>query len=147
MSAVMSLIGPGLSEPTGWAVVTEGEGLAARRQAGRLRWGERPRRGLSLYGETLGLVLKDARPFVLVHQTAESQLRITLVDTVIAAPYTALGWAVADLDCEVDRLVAAGVVFNRYVDMDQNDRGIWTAPGSRIAWFHDPDGNTLSLQG
>jgi len=44
--------------------------------------------------------------------------------------------------------VAAGVVFNRYVHMDQDDRGIWTSPsGAQVAWFHDPDGNNLSLQG
>jgi len=100
------------------------------------------------YGETLGLVLEDARPFALVHETAESRLRITLVEEVNAAPYTVLGWAVENLDREVDRLSAAGVIFNRYDGMDQDDRGIWTSPsGARIAWFHDPDGNNLSLQG
>jgi catechol 2,3-dioxygenase-like lactoylglutathione lyase family enzyme len=100
------------------------------------------------YGETLGLVLEDARPFALVHETAGAHLRITLVDQVDPAPYTVLGWSVADLDGEIDRLVAAGVTFNRYEGMDQDDRGIWTSPsGARIAWFHDPDGNNLSLQG
>ncbi|MBV8950204.1 MAG: hypothetical protein JOZ99_04960, partial [Actinobacteria bacterium] len=30
--------------------------------------------------------------------------------------------------------------------MPQDPRGIWAAPeGARIAWFKDPDGNTLSL--
>jgi catechol 2,3-dioxygenase-like lactoylglutathione lyase family enzyme len=99
------------------------------------------------YGEILGLELSDARPYALVHETSETQLRITLVDEVRAAPYTVLGWAVADLAGEIDRLVAAGVVFNRYEGMDQDERGIWAAPsGARIAWFHDPDGNNLSLQ-
>jgi len=100
------------------------------------------------YGETLGLVLEDARPFALVHETTRSHLRITLVDRVEAAPYTVLGWSLTDLEGEIDRLVAAGVAFDRYDGMDQDDRGIWTSPsGARIAWFHDPDGNTLSLQG
>ena len=99
------------------------------------------------YGEVLGLELTDARPFAWVHETPTSQLRITLVDEVRAAPYTVLGWTVADLDGEIDRLVAAGVTFNRYDGMDQDSRGIWTSPsGARIAWFHDPDGNNLSLQ-
>jgi catechol 2,3-dioxygenase-like lactoylglutathione lyase family enzyme len=99
------------------------------------------------YGEVLGLELADARPYALVHETAESRLRITLVDEVRAAPYTVLGWYVADLEGEVDRLVEAGVTFNRYAGMEQDERGIWTAPsGARVAWFHDPDGNNLSLQ-
>ena len=99
------------------------------------------------YGGVLGLDLVDARPFALVHDTPTGQLRITAVEEVRTAPYTVLGWIVADLDGEIDRLTAAGVTFNRYDGMAQDDRAIWTAPdGARIAWFHDPDGNTLSLQ-
>jgi catechol 2,3-dioxygenase-like lactoylglutathione lyase family enzyme len=100
------------------------------------------------YGEVLGLELMDARPFALVHETDTTQLRITLVDEVRAAPYTVLGWSVGDLEGEIDRLAEAGIAFNRYDGMDQDERGVWTSPsGARIAWFHDPDGNNLSLQG
>ena len=99
------------------------------------------------YGSLLGLELVDARPFALVHETPISQLRITVVDEVRAAPYTVLGWIVEDLNSEVDRLVQAGVTFNRYPGMAQDERGIWTPPdGARLAWFDDPDGNNLSLQ-
>ena len=99
------------------------------------------------YGGVLGLPLLDARPYALVHETPANQLRITVVAEVRAAPYTVLGWNVSDLNGEIDRLVAAGVSFNRYDGMAQDARGIWTTPdGARIAWFHDPDGNTLSLQ-
>ena len=99
------------------------------------------------YGGVLGLALLDARPYALVHDTPANQLRITVVAEVRTAPYTVLGWNVSDLDGEIDRLVAAGVSFNRYDGMAQDARGIWTTPdGARIAWFHDPDGNTLSLQ-
>ena len=99
------------------------------------------------YGEVLGLELSDARPYALVHESSSSQLRITLVDEVRAAPYTVLGWVVEGLEAEIDRLVASGVSFTRYDGMEQDERGVWTAPsGARIAWFHDPDGNNLSLQ-
>ncbi|MEO6412448.1 MAG: VOC family protein [Pedococcus sp.] len=99
------------------------------------------------YAGVLGLNLVDARPFALVHDTAEAQLRITAVGEVRAAPYTVMGWIVADLEFEIDRLATSGVSFNRYDGMIQDDRGIWTAPGgARIAWFCDPDGNTLSMQ-
>jgi hypothetical protein len=38
------------------------------------------------------------------------------------------------------------VRFSRYDSMEQDDVGIWTTPGGdRVAWFKDPDGNTLSL--
>jgi catechol 2,3-dioxygenase-like lactoylglutathione lyase family enzyme len=38
------------------------------------------------------------------------------------------------------------VTFTRYEGMGQDDDGVWTAPsGDRLAWFTDPDGNTLSL--
>ena len=85
--------------------------------------------------------------FAAVTSGAATQLRITLVSEVRAAPYTVLGWTVVDLEGEMDRLVAAGVRFNRYEGMAQDDRGVWTTPdGARIAWFHDPDGNNLSLQ-
>jgi predicted enzyme related to lactoylglutathione lyase len=99
------------------------------------------------YGGVLGLSLEDARPYALVAETVATQLRITAVAAVCAAPYTVLGWQVADLDGTVDELVIKGVQFNRYDSLEQDDRGIWTAPsGARIAWFHDSDGNTLSLQ-
>ena len=40
-----------------------------------------------------------------------------------------------------------GVEFKRFEGLEQDESGAWTAPGgSRIAWFADPDGNTLSLQ-
>lgn len=99
------------------------------------------------YGGVLGLELTDARPFALVHDTGASRVRITAVEAVRAAPYTVLGWVVGDLEAEIDRLAEAGLTMNRYEGMSQDDRGIWTAPdGTRVAWFHDPDGNTLSLQ-
>jgi catechol 2,3-dioxygenase-like lactoylglutathione lyase family enzyme len=99
------------------------------------------------YGGVLGLALEDQRPFALVHDTGVTQLRITHVHEVRAAPYTVLGWVVTDLEAEIDQLVAAGVVFTTYDGMEQDERGIWTSPsGARIAWFLDPDGNNLSLQ-
>ena len=43
-------------------------------------------------------------------------------------------------------LAARGVEFARYDGMEQDELGAWSAPGgAQIAWFHDPDGNTLSL--
>jgi catechol 2,3-dioxygenase-like lactoylglutathione lyase family enzyme len=103
-------------------------------------------RAQQFYGEKLGLRLRDERPFALVADVAGTMLRITAVGDVATAPYTVLGWSVSDIDTMIDELAARGVSFTRYDGMDQDERGVWTAPGgSRIAWFLDPDGNNLSL--
>lgn len=63
-----------------------------------------------------------------------------------ARPFAVAGWQVPDLGAAVRALSERGVQFTRYDGMAQDDLGIWTAPGGdRIAWFRDPDGNTLSL--
>jgi catechol 2,3-dioxygenase-like lactoylglutathione lyase family enzyme len=98
------------------------------------------------YGETLGLDLDDQRPFSLVVTVGATSLRITLVEQVHAAPYTVLGWNVPDIEATVDLLTLRRVSFARYEGVEQDARGIWTAPsGARVAWFLDPDGNNLSV--
>jgi catechol 2,3-dioxygenase-like lactoylglutathione lyase family enzyme len=65
---------------------------------------------------------------------------------VAAAGYTVLGWQVPDIVDAVKRLRKAGVRFERYDGMGQDKLGVWQSPsGARIAWFKDPDGNTLSI--
>jgi catechol 2,3-dioxygenase-like lactoylglutathione lyase family enzyme len=100
----------------------------------------------AFYGSVLGLTfVADEQP-ALVFQVGDSMLRIQKVERVHAAPYTALGWTVSDIRQTVKRLHAAGVVFERYEGMDQDADGVWHAPsGAFVAWFKDPDGNTLSL--
>ncbi len=100
----------------------------------------------AFYGATLGLRLTDERPYALVADVSGTMLRITQVDTVVAAQYTVLGWDVPDIEVAVDDLARRGVTFLSFDGMAQDERGVWTAPGvSRVAWFRDPDGNTLSL--
>ena len=72
--------------------------------------------------------------------------RVATVPAVKLAGYTVLGWQVRDIDRAVRDLAEKGVAFQRYDGMPQDEQGIWTSPGgARIAWFLDPDGNTLSL--
>ena len=62
------------------------------------------------------------------------------------ATFTVLNFAVDDLDATVDRLAAAGVVFERYDGINQDERGIVRDDQSPpIAWFKDPAGNILSV--
>jgi predicted enzyme related to lactoylglutathione lyase len=98
------------------------------------------------YGNVLGLTLADERPYALVLDQAGAMLRITEVATVSPATYTVVGLGVDDIDAEVTALAQRGVAFTRYDGMGQDEHGIWTSPGGgRIAWFTDPDGNTVSL--
>ena len=103
-------------------------------------------RSRAFYEGVLGLQFVADEPPALVFQVGDSMLRIQKVDQVHAAPYTALGWAVADIRQTVHRLRDAGVVFQRYEGLNQDDDGIWLAPsGVLVAWFRDPDGHVLSL--
>ena len=101
----------------------------------------------AFYGGVLGLALIESSPFANRYDAGGTQLRVTLVEERAGAEYTVLGWQVDDLDAEIRKLTRAGVLFQRYDGMPQDSSGVWTAPGgARIAWFTDPDGNTLSLQ-
>jgi catechol 2,3-dioxygenase-like lactoylglutathione lyase family enzyme len=104
-------------------------------------------RARAFYEGVLGLRVVHDDAFACVVDAHGTEVRITAVPERAGAEYTVLGWAVDDLDATIDDLVARGVTFTRYDGMEQDDRGAWTAPGgTRIVWFKDPDGNTLSLQ-
>lgn len=107
----------------------------------------RPEEARAFYSEVLGLRLVSDDPFALVYDANGTTLRVTKADTVDPAPHTVLGWRVDDIAAAVRGLVARGVAFSRYEVLEQDELGIWTAPGgaARVAWFKDPDGNTLSL--
>lgn len=103
-------------------------------------------RSRDFYQRVLGLDFVADEPPALVFQVGHSMLRIQKVERVQPAPYTAMGWAVSDIRQTVRHLYKAGVVFQRFAGMNQDEDGIWHAPsGALIAWFHDPDGHVLSL--
>ncbi len=106
-----------------------------------------PARTREFYERTLGLPLTaDELPFALVFDLHGTMLRVTAVKDMQPAPYTVLGWAVPDIAAAVRALQAGGVRFQRYPGMQQDELGIWSAPGgAKVAWFQDPDGNTLSV--
>ncbi|HSS12083.1 MAG TPA: hypothetical protein VLL25_19510, partial [Acidimicrobiales bacterium] len=88
----------------------------------------------------------DDNPIACVFDSHGTTLRVTLVNELITAPYTILGWTVSDIPETVRGLATRGVQFVRYEGFGQDELGIWTAPsGDKVAWFKDPDSNTLSL--
>ena len=100
----------------------------------------------SFYEGTLGLRVVEDTPFALVLDAGGTMLRVTPVPGLAARGFTVAGWNVPDIAAAVRDLAARGVNFTRYDGLAQDDLGIWTTPGGdRVAWFTDPDGNTLSL--
>jgi catechol 2,3-dioxygenase-like lactoylglutathione lyase family enzyme len=98
------------------------------------------------YAGTLGLRVIADTPFALVLDISGTMVRVTPVPEFTAQPFTVAGWRVPDIDTTVRALVAKGVEFTRYDGMTHDDLGIWMTPtGDRVAWFTDPDHNTLSL--
>ena len=98
------------------------------------------------YEQVLGLPVIEQTDLACVFDANGTMLRVTAVPEVARAGYTVLGWRVADITAAARQLSARGVRFLRFAGMDADADGVWTSPGGgRIAWFADPDGNTLSL--
>jgi catechol 2,3-dioxygenase-like lactoylglutathione lyase family enzyme len=99
------------------------------------------------YRDTLGLrLLSEEPPFALVFEANGIMLRLGMAKELPPSHGTVLGWQVPEIAASVKNLGQAGVRFERYEGMDQNELGIWNSPsGAKVAWFKDPDGNTLSV--
>ena len=103
-------------------------------------------RSRRFFADVLGLPVVDLNGFALVLQAGPTMLRVTKVDDLRVQPFTVFGWQVSDIDGAVADLTGRGVTFLRYDGLAQDGHGVWATPGGdRVAWFTDPDGNTLSL--
>lgn len=101
------------------------------------------------YGNVLGLNIDDAMAGAIgIGIGGGKQVFIYPKPDHTPATYTCLNFPVDDIDSAVADLKAAGVQFQRYEGMtDENDiaRGISVGRGPDIAWFTDPAGNILSV--
>ena len=104
-------------------------------------------RAKHFYGDVLGLrLVNEEPPFALVFDANGIMLRLAMGKQLPPASGTVLGWQVPDIVSVVQMLKTDGVQFERYEFLEQDESGIWTSPtGARVAWFRDPDGNTLSV--
>ncbi|MGD0938310.1 MAG: VOC family protein [Terracidiphilus sp.] len=104
-------------------------------------------RAKAFYRDTLGLrLVMEEPPFALVFDANGIMLRLGMAKEIPPAHGTVLGWQVPEVSASVKSLTEAGVRFERFEGMDQDELGIWTSPtGAKVAWFKDPDGNILSL--
>ena len=98
------------------------------------------------YEKTLGLKLEGSSPVACAFRAHGVLLRLIAVEQLTPYPFTVLGWSVEDIATTVAGLTANGVAFERIEGVAQDELGVWRSPGgARVAWFKDPDGNTLSL--
>jgi predicted enzyme related to lactoylglutathione lyase len=99
----------------------------------------------AFYSHALGLDVTEAEGMLTLHLAGGATVLIYPKNQHEPATFTVLNFPVADIDKAVDALVAAGVRFERYEGMAQDERGIMRAGGPLIAWFKDPAGNILSV--
>ena len=100
----------------------------------------------SFYGDVLGLAVTETGPYAVVLDAGGTTLRLAQVDDLQPQPFTIVGWQVLDMGVSLDSLSSRGIECIRYEGLDQDERGVWSTPcGDLVAWFKDPDGNTLSL--
>jgi catechol 2,3-dioxygenase-like lactoylglutathione lyase family enzyme len=97
------------------------------------------------YAGTLGLRTSEEHGLMWLHLAGGRDTLVYPQPDVTPASYTILNFEVDDIDEAVDGLVARGVQFERYDDVEQDDRGIFRQEGPYIAWFKDPAGNVLSV--
>jgi catechol 2,3-dioxygenase-like lactoylglutathione lyase family enzyme len=103
-------------------------------------------RSRAFYADVLGLKLTGEDPFALSFDAGGTMLRLALVEQLQPQGFTVLGWIVPDVAGTARELASRGVEFKRYAWMEQDSLGIWRSPsGAQVAWFSDPDGNTLSI--
>ncbi len=104
------------------------------------------KRARSFYEGVLGLRFVSDDSFAIVMDANGTTVRIVRVENFDPFPFTLLGWQVEDIPKTAAEMSGKGVKFTRYSFLEQSDDGVWTAPGgAMVAWFTDPDGNTLSI--
>jgi predicted enzyme related to lactoylglutathione lyase len=107
---------------------------------------QNPASALKFYETALGLTLVNDDPFAMVFDANGTMLRVQKVHELLPAKHTVLGWEVEDICAKTTELTKRGVRFERYDGLGQDEVGVWTSPsGAKVAWFKDPDGNTLSM--
>jgi catechol 2,3-dioxygenase-like lactoylglutathione lyase family enzyme len=103
-------------------------------------------RARAFFEGKLGFEFISQDQYALVVRAGDTNIRITKIPDFKPARATVLGWEVRDIEAAADWLASRGVETEKYPFVQDQKRGIWTAPGgSKVAWFKDPDGNVLSI--
>jgi len=99
----------------------------------------------AFYSETLGLSVSEEDGMLTLHVTGDRDILVYPKADHTPATYTILNFPVDDIDKAVDQLTERGVRFERYDQIEMDEKGIFRGGGPLIAWFTDPAGNVLSV--
>jgi len=105
-----------------------------------------PAKARQFYEGVLGLRFVKDDGFALVLDANGIMVRVAKAVDFKPVPFTILGWQVSEIEKVVAALQEKGVHFEIFGFLEQDQLGIWRAPGGdKVAWFKDPDGNLLSV--
>lgn len=101
-------------------------------------------RACSFYVDQLQFQFVSLDQYALVTRCGENMVRIVKVPQFSPAQATVMGWEVTDIEAALKWLKARGITFESYPFM--RGKQVMTFPnGDQVAWFKDPDGNTLRV--
>ncbi|HEY4200533.1 MAG TPA: VOC family protein [Devosiaceae bacterium] len=101
------------------------------------------------YRDTLGLDLASEDSEVLTFKAGQFQLFVYRSQYAGTNQATAVTWAVGnEVDTIVRDIAAKGVTFEHYqMEGLKLEGDLHVGYGMKVAWFKDPDGNILSVNG
>jgi catechol 2,3-dioxygenase-like lactoylglutathione lyase family enzyme len=101
----------------------------------------------AFYEGMLGFELVGDNEYVATYRAGANKIMLQKGAQLEPLQRTIVGWEVTGIREVVAALTERGVSFLRLgLDwMKQDDLGIWESPDGKVAWFKDPDGNTLSV--
>lgn len=104
-------------------------------------------RAKTFYADRLGVEHVASDEHGELFRCGDTLLRITGVPDHRPSAHPVFGWEVRDLVSAVRELTTQGIEFLVYDGFGQDADAIWSDPSGtvKIAWFHDPDENVLSL--
>jgi catechol 2,3-dioxygenase-like lactoylglutathione lyase family enzyme len=107
-------------------------------------------RARNFYEEKLGLVPQDDASEMQVYYECGGDTGILIYVSPTQAgsgAATLAFWNVDDLRKEMESLGSAGVEFERYDEpgLKTDESGVFDTGDELVAWFKDPDGNTLGI--
>ncbi len=107
----------------------------------------KPDEAKQFYSDMLGLAFLNEDEYGSMYSISQTlTLRIQKVSELTPQQFTVFGWQVDEIEEAVTRLSQRGVVFLVFGFPTQDARGVCSfANGDKVAWFKDPDGNTLSI--